>query len=87
MTTGRIAYSHRKLLHLDGIHNSGITRNLASLFESHVCDMCEMDVRCSDSAESRFHELLTTAKLEIDFLMLEARSYSVQTFLFPNVMY
>ena len=34
-----------------------------------------------DSAESRFHELLTIAELEIDFLMLAAVSYS------PNIFY
>lgn len=39
-----------------------------------------------DFAESRFHELLTIAELEIDFLMLAAVSYSSQTF-FIFVMY
>lgn len=34
----------------------------------------------TDSAESRFHELLTIAELEIDFLMLAAVSHSGQTF-------
>jgi len=50
--------------------------------------MCAVRDGSSDSAESRFHELLTIAELEIDFLMLAAVSYiRAKHFLFPSVMY
>lgn len=36
------------------------------------------DDQCLDSAESRIHELLTIAELEIDFLLLAAESASIR---------
>lgn len=39
------AYTPQLSIYVDGIHNSGITRNLASMYEGHVCGTCETVVR------------------------------------------
>lgn len=73
MRTAPLLMRRQTSTRVRGIHNSGIARNWAFL-----------DARCKViharyaavriSAESRLHELLTIAELEIDFLMLAAGS-------------